>query len=241
MMTQLSPFTRRLIALAILFFAIFGLLNLVVLPVATLLSTGFSDLADARFRLTRLEAIRARPMPPEALPVPVGLTLIAPDEPLATEQLRAQLMALATRYQLRLEASPAPGSETPTPGRIALAITVSGPQEPMLNFVNSLEQGEPLIRLKTWRMARDTGSSAGPASDPPGLSQPGPAPLSPSLTPPGFDPNAGAGVGGGAPIPGAPATAQPAPLPGQATTGQAVAGQPVRLDAVAVAAWARRP
>lgn len=246
MIVQFSPFTRRLIALALLFLALLGLLNLVVLPIAALISTGFSDLADARFRLARLEAIKERALPPEAPPVPMGLALIAPDEPQAVEQLRTQLTVLAARYQLRLEASPAPPSETPIAGRIALAIAVSGAQEPLLNFVNSLEQGEPLIRLKTWRLARDSGGAAGPASARSALQEPAPMPGSPPPPPPGFDPNAGAGVGGGAPVAGAAAPAQPMPSPGpgivgQGSSGQGVSGQPVRLDAVAVAAWARRP
>lgn len=210
-------------ACAILFFAFMGLLNVIVLPLGSLVSDSLSQLADARFRLAHLEAIKARPEPPEITPLPSQTYLTAENEAEAIAQLQTRLTALAAQFQLRLDAISAAQTEPPKSGRIALSLGVIGAQDQVLSFVNSLEREQPLVRLRTWRLARETGAPPNPAT--PQAPVPVPASPSPPQTP--IDPNAGAGIGTATASAGAPPAGQP------------MGGQAVRLDAVVVSAWTR--
>jgi len=57
MMAQFSPFTRRLVAIGILILGLFGLVNLLLVPIYNLTAGSLSGLEDARFQSARLEAI----------------------------------------------------------------------------------------------------------------------------------------------------------------------------------------
>jgi Type II secretion system (T2SS), protein M subtype b len=158
-MAQFSPFTRRLVALGLLFLLVLGVVNLIILPIASQLEAHLSTLADARFRLAKLKAIEARPLPADVAPVPQNQYLAAADAAQANDQFRALVAGHAARLQLQLERADVQQPTTRIRQQVELALTVSGQQEQLLNFINQLEQGAPLMRFKLWRLTRELASA----------------------------------------------------------------------------------
>ena len=234
MIAGFSPFTQRLLALGILFFLGLGLLNLIILPLYAAIGNELALLADTRFRLAHLEQIQARPNPPELQSVPTSFFIVAPSEQAAATQLQTQLNAFGARFQVKVTAKPVQPSPGSQRSLVEVSLTVQGGEGQVLSLLNGLEQGQPMIRLKTWRLYR--GGSATPTdAGSPAL------PISPDpLIPTAIIASKG-GLGTLTSVAGAiPPTASnsgSASGRGSATT----VGQPVSLEAVAVAAWTSQP
>jgi Type II secretion system (T2SS), protein M subtype b len=153
-----SPLTRRLVALGLLILALLGVLNLIIMPVATMLTDSLDALHDNRFRLARLDAIDARPPLPPAPVLAPGLTVTGIDQGAAAAALIGNIGAAAARAQLALEPPTLLPSATGDAKRLALRVAATGPEPMMLQFVNELERGAPLIRFRSWRLSVVEGS-----------------------------------------------------------------------------------
>ena len=154
-----SPLTHRIVALGLLILMLLGVLNFIVMPVAALLGDSLDALHDSRFRLARLEAIEARPPLPQAPALAPGLTVTGTDQGAAGAALIGTVGAAAARAQLALEPPALLPSATGDAKRLALRIAATGPEPMVLQFVNELERGAPLIRFKNWRLSVVEGSS----------------------------------------------------------------------------------
>jgi hypothetical protein len=161
MIADFSPFTRKLLAIGMLILALFGLSGLVVTPVYSLVSTSLSELADARFRLARVEALRTEPAMPPGDTVPPGLIVKAPDAAAAAAQVQAMLGATVARTQVQLVGSGTlPAGPTDT-GQVLQTITVKGNHDAVLAFVNDIERTEPMLRFRTWSLTAEPSAAPG--------------------------------------------------------------------------------
>jgi len=153
MIAQLSPFTRKLLALTILFLLLAGVINLLVVPLVGLVHDNVAHLADVRFERLRLETIEARPNPPPGDPVPQELYIHAADARAAAAQLSSLITAAAQGNGLTVEQSTESLPDPPNPRLVAAQIRLSGPEAGMMRFLNALEGGKPLVRLAQWTLA----------------------------------------------------------------------------------------
>lgn len=152
MMETLSPFSRRLIALALLGLAIVSALNLIVVPLITLAGDKLDRLEDARFRRAKLEALNARPLPPRGDPVPPNVYFRANDAAAAGAMLLAVVNGAAARTQVTIERTALLPATPPRPLMLTADIAVTGPEVALVTFIGEIERGDPLIRLDRWRL-----------------------------------------------------------------------------------------
>lgn len=155
MMEQFPPFTRRLVAIALLFLAILALVNLLILPLSGWMSSSLAGLADARFQLARLEAVRGRPAPPETPPMPAGLTLSAANPETAVQALVSSIRAGAANNQVQVDGADPVGQTDPQAHVVEVSLSVRGEQSHILSFINALERGTPTVRFRTWSVMAD--------------------------------------------------------------------------------------
>jgi hypothetical protein len=160
MMAPFSPVTRRVVAVGIFVLALFGLINLVALPVYALTASSLSGLEDARFQRARLEAIAARPPLPRSEPVPASLYLTAPDRERAADALIAAIGAAASRYEVQVESIAPAAADPARPGAVTVTIAARGEHDRMLAWINDLERGTPAVYFPIWKLAQSDAAAA---------------------------------------------------------------------------------
>jgi hypothetical protein len=174
MIDQFSPVTRRILAVGIAILALFGLVNLVVAPVYGVTGRSLAALADVRFRLARLEAIKARPIPARSVPVPVSLYVAAPDRESATDRLIAAINDAAGRYGVEVDSATPLEPDPSRPKAVGVSLQARGGQDQMLAWINELERGEPAVHFATWSLspngeAPSAATAPGMVVDPEGI------------------------------------------------------------------------
>lgn len=157
MIASWSPFTRRVVALGILLFVTLGAINIVIMPVSGWLTNTLEELSDGRFRLARLRAIEARPPLPDAPPVPQSLYLTAPDRDAAAAAMIGSVGAAAARTQVSFDQTVALPADPSGTKLVSVGLAGTGAEEAVLLFVNELERGPPVMRLRTWRLTSAEG------------------------------------------------------------------------------------
>lgn len=154
MVDSFSPLTRRILALGVLV-----LLLLLGARVAATVVEGASgslqELRDRRFVLARLEAVRSRPLPVRARPLPPGLHIQAASYEQASAIAASAIRGAAAAAQLTLTSVAVEPPQPANRGLIELRVAGKGPELAALAFVEHLERGQPAIRLRSWRMAAD--------------------------------------------------------------------------------------
>lgn len=153
MIEGLSPFIRKVLALGLLIAALLLGINLLTGVIGT---TGASvgALEDARFRLARLDALKAAPPPPKVAPLPRSSYFRAADAEAASGLLVAAIHAAAQSAEMPLEGvAPLPSDAA---NRLLLRASVSGagPEAAVLGFVAALERQEPAVRLANWTVSQ---------------------------------------------------------------------------------------
>jgi type II secretory pathway component PulM len=152
MIETMSPPARRIIALCILILlALFAAVGIVA-PLARALSETSERLGEARFQLARLEALAQRPVPNPGRKLPSGLFLRAANPTLASSAFDALLNASAGRNGIAITGvniTP----DGPSGKRLQASFSASGPEVNVIRFIQELEQGQPLVRFRTWRLA----------------------------------------------------------------------------------------
>lgn len=149
---RLSPTAHRLLAVGIAVALLLGAINLILIPIASAVRSSLSDMEDARFRLSRLEAILQRPAPAAGEPIPPSLYIRAATKRQATEQMAETIKQAAHRNQIEVEtlsvASPGKGRER----IIDVPLAVRGPQERLIPFITEIERGQPQMRWSGWAL-----------------------------------------------------------------------------------------
>ncbi len=105
------------------------------------------DLRAARTQRATLAQIAADPSPSRAIVID-GEATAARDAGTAADRLAARVRAAATRAGLLVEtATPAPSM-----GLARVRLTVSGTEDGVIGFADTLERARPLARFATWQM-----------------------------------------------------------------------------------------
>jgi len=152
MIDQFSPLSRRLIAVGLLILALLLLVFFIVVPLYSTVGSAVSDMRDAQFRLERLEAIRARPLPARTEPIPAEQFIKAANAEAATELLIAQVNTAVTASQVTMDA-PVYADTPPGPQMLAVALRGSGPADAVFALFNQIERGVPAVRFKAWQIS----------------------------------------------------------------------------------------
>lgn len=150
MIEQMSPLTRRIVAVGLLILVLFIALQLIVLPLAGALRDQRAELTELSARHARLAATAKRLLP-DASTVPPGLAITAPDPARAGARLQALLAGSASIAGVKLDQTP-PHPLAGQPRLIGSEIVVTGPEAGVANFVSLVEHGSPTMRFQHWQL-----------------------------------------------------------------------------------------
>lgn len=157
MTEQLSPLTRRIVAIGLLVLVLLILVQWVVVPIIQTIGDQRDDLATLRNRHARLVATAKRLLP-DASTMPPGLAIGATDSTAAGHRLQALLAGSASIAHVALS----PGNITALPGTAHLVgaeIVVGGTEAEVTRFVSLVEHGSPALRFRHWRLSPREGAS----------------------------------------------------------------------------------
>lgn len=160
MIDNFSPLTRKFIAVAILFLGIMACLNVLIIPTIGLISSQLERLADTRFQRARLEEIQDRPLPAPGDPIPANLYIRAPSAEVAQSTFVALINELASHNSVSLEQAAIVPADASTPQRLAIDLSVAGPELALTSFINGLEAQRPMIRLVSWKVTAGDATQA---------------------------------------------------------------------------------
>ncbi|MEP2990034.1 MAG: hypothetical protein ABJN65_01180 [Parasphingorhabdus sp.] len=152
-----SPFTRKFLALGILFLGLFFFWTVIASPVVSQMSASLTELNDTRFQRMRLEQIQNRPAVEPTGNFPTNLVLAAGSAEEAQAAFAAQINAVASQNTMDMALAPRPltkGSQL-----IAFDVSVMAPEVNIVKFINSLERASPMMRLRNWQI--DSAAIAG--------------------------------------------------------------------------------
>ncbi len=149
MIQEFSPRTRRIVAIGILVLLALLAVQLSA-AVARAVSNSLDELEESRFRLARLEAIRARPAAPPPRPIPEELTFQAASYDEAAAQALAAVNAAAASAQLVLPTVSALPRDEANPNLIRISVAGSAPEQAVLTFIGEIEKASPAVRLRSW-------------------------------------------------------------------------------------------
>ena len=150
MIEQVSPLTRRIVAVGLLILVLLVGLQGILLPLASRISDQREELAILRDRAAHLKDINDRPLPPmSALPAHAAIKAIAAGP--ALERLRAAISQAATASGVTLNGVAPPSSAGPAQ-HLDLEVSATGSEEALTQFVGLLEHGDPLMRWESWRI-----------------------------------------------------------------------------------------
>jgi hypothetical protein len=169
MIDQLSPFTRKIVAVGLLVLAMLLVVQLIIAPLFSAIGDQRAELADLRARRVRLEATRARLLP-DGSTMPMALAIGAPDRAAAQLRLRALLTGSAGIAGVTLVANAAPATAD-RPQEVAIDLSATGSEAALTTFASLVEHGTPLIRFRHWRIGQDE-TPAPPLGALPGVSAP---------------------------------------------------------------------
>lgn len=156
-MTELlSPLSRRIIAVGLLFLVVITAINLLILPLGQWTAETLSDLGSAREREVVVRHAAHAEAPPLGRPLPEGLAFAAANRDAALNMMSGHISELARTHNIvidNLGAAAGPGQQS----RMIIDFAASGVEIDIVKLMAALEQGSPKIRLESWTIiAPDT-------------------------------------------------------------------------------------
>lgn len=158
MIEQMSPLTRRIVAVGLLILLLLVALQAVVVPLAGALGNQRAELTELSARHARLAATAKRLLP-DTSTVPPGLAITAPDPARAGGRLEALLAGGASIAGVKLDQTPA-HSLAGQQRLIGSEIVVTGPEAGVTNFVSLVEHGSPTLRFRHWQLVAGDSAQA---------------------------------------------------------------------------------
>jgi hypothetical protein len=159
-MASFSPVAQRIIAAMLALLALLLALQLAILPLWNAVEAERQALADARFRLARMEAIVSGPPPPRAPRELLAQLIVAPDRQAASNALTRRLTAGARQRGLIVRTAPVAINETAAGRAILLTVEASGPANLLIAWVADAENSNPIIRFDTLELDAASGGTA---------------------------------------------------------------------------------
>lgn len=156
MIEQMSPLTRRIVAVGMLVLLILLVLQYVIVPLAGAIASQRDELAALRTREARLHATLRRDLP-KASSIRPAQAVTAPNAIQATQHLQALLAGDAAVAGATLQLGPPCPPSTPTPP-LCVEIAISGREASVSHFLSLAEHGTPLIRFRPWQLTPGQGN-----------------------------------------------------------------------------------
>lgn len=158
MIDSFSPLTRRILAVGLLVLALLVGLRLIVL-VAGSVGAALDRLEDSRFALARVEAVRARPLPPRSPPLSPGQFLQAESHAVAADAAAARIRDAATQNTVTLEGITPVPQDPANPRLVRLSFAARAAEPALLAFLQAVERDGPPLRLQGWSIGRGSPDS----------------------------------------------------------------------------------
>lgn len=111
------------------------------------------DLRTARIDRATLAQVAADPRPSRSIVIDRDATP-ARDAGTAADRLAARVRALATKSGVLVEAA----TPAPSAGLAGVRVTVSGSEDAVVGFADTLERASPIARLASWQMIASGGT-----------------------------------------------------------------------------------
>jgi len=151
MISAFSPLTRRVLAVGLLVLALLLLLQLVVVPLFTIIGAQRDELATLRGRVAHLKAVDRQAVPPLST-IPPHSTIRAAGAAAAQQRLRLAIGQAATAASVEIHGLMFRPSAADAPQLMRVEVNISGSEEGLLRFAQMIEQGDPLIRFERWTL-----------------------------------------------------------------------------------------
>jgi hypothetical protein len=148
-----SPLTRRVLAVGLLILALLLAVQIFSLAAAAV-GTALGRLEDSRFALARVEAVRARPLPPRAPPLPLGQFLQADSHDTATAAAAGRIRRAAGGSGVTLDGMTAVPADPANPRLVRISFAARAAEPALLAFIQAVEREDPPLRLHAWSIAR---------------------------------------------------------------------------------------
>jgi len=158
MIEQMSPLTRKIVAVGLLVLAVLLVLQYVIAPLIGGIAGQRDELAGLRIREARLRATIHRSLPKASS---VGATQVVAvlNEAQATQRLQALLAGDAAVAGATLQLGP-PCTPPAPPGSLCVQIAVSGGEASVDHFLSRVEHGVPVIRFRVWQLTSGQGGDS---------------------------------------------------------------------------------
>jgi len=153
MIESFSPFTRRVLAIGLLILALLVAGQLFAL-IASGVGNALDRLQDSRFALARVEAVRTRPPPPRAAPLPPGQFIGADSHGTAAAAAAGRIRTAAGQSGVTLEAMAAAPVDPLNPKLVRLTFAARAAEPALLGFLQTVERDDPPLRLNSWSISR---------------------------------------------------------------------------------------
>jgi len=150
MIEQMSPITRRIVAVGLVILVVLLAGQFLLLPIGEAIADQHDDLSALRSRRARLVAT-ARRLMPDSSTMPPGLAVAATDPASAGKRLQALLSGSAATAGVTLTqgvALPVAGSSR----ILGINLVATGTEAGLSSFASLVEHGSPVIRFQHWRM-----------------------------------------------------------------------------------------
>jgi hypothetical protein len=159
-MASFSPVAQRIIAAMLALLALLLALQLAILPLWNAVDAERQALADARFRLARMEVIVSGPPPPRPAPELLAQLVTAPDRQAAANQLARYLTSGARQRGLIIRIAPVAISDAAAGRAVLVTVEASGSADLLIAWVAEAESSNPIIRFDTLDMDAASGGTA---------------------------------------------------------------------------------
>lgn len=151
MMNELSPITRKFVAITLLFFALLLFGTVLILPLWERMSNSIEALADTRYQLEKLEVMRNSPPLPRGKILRKG-SLIAAKRHEQAEAILAAKVQNITLLSGNITKSIRPLGQGAIGSVVAIEISVEGDEQALIGLIEQIENAEPLMRLRSWQI-----------------------------------------------------------------------------------------
>jgi len=155
MIEQMSPLTRKIVAVGLLVLLPLLAFQYVIGPLVGGIAGQRDELAALRTREARLRATIHRRLP-KASSVGPAQSVSAVNEAQATQRLQAMLAGDAAVAGATLQLGPPCAPQAP-PESLCVQIAVSGSEASVSHFLSLVEHGVPIIRFRVWQLASGPG------------------------------------------------------------------------------------
>lgn len=155
MIGEMSPLTRRIVAVGLLVLMVLLGVQSVAVPLVGAIMNQRDELAALKLREARLRATMDRTLP-EVSKVRPEQVIAAATPPQAIQRSQAVLASDAAMAGVTLQLGPP--CNTGQPQLLCTDVAVSGKEAGVSHFLSVIEHGPPVIRFQRWQLVPGQGT-----------------------------------------------------------------------------------